>query len=89
MDTATPIFDRLVATVPEVCGSQGPRIGDDSSPRCAQELSHAGMHRGFEGSGYEREAWGEPLMRDTRFVREFTEHLLLHRRQLFLSSSAS
>lgn len=64
----TPIYDRLKSGV---CGSRGPRIGEEGSPRCAKPFGHAGNHQGFEGSGFEREFWGEPIMRDMEFVKDW------------------
>ena len=55
----------------EICGSRGPRIGEEGSPRCARHYGHPGPHRGFEGSGFERELWGDPIMRDMQFVNEY------------------
>lgn len=80
--SSTPLFDLLVATVPSVCGSRGPRIGEDS-PRCAQELDHRGLHRGFDGSGFERETWGDPLSRDLEFARDWENFERAERRRLF------
>ena len=56
----------------EVCGSIGPRIGDEPErPRCAQPLDHDGQHRGFPGSGFEGVQWGAPIMRDEDFARTY------------------
>ena len=56
----------------EVCGSMGPRIGDEPErPRCAQPLDHDGQHRGFPGSGFESVQWGAPIMRDEDFARTY------------------
>ena len=56
----------------EVCGSMGPRIGDEPErPRCAQPLDHDGQHRGFPGSGFESVQWGGPIMRDGDFARTY------------------
>lgn len=76
----TPIFDSLVNAVPEVCGSIGPRIGEEGSPRCAETLGHDGLHHGFEGSGFEREFWGDPLSRDAQFAKDWQEWLANKRR---------
>jgi hypothetical protein len=80
MDT-TPLFTALVTTVPAVCGSRGPRIGE-SAPRCGQELDHSELHRGFKGSGFERETWSGPLMRDAEFAEEYRLFLLQERAAL-------
>jgi hypothetical protein len=55
----------------EVCGSKGPRIANSGKPRCGLYVNHDGLHRGFEGSGFERETWGAPAMRDMEFVNEY------------------
>ena len=56
----------------EVCGSVGPRIGDEPErPRCAQPLDHDGQHRGFPGSGFESVQWGGPIVRDEDFARTY------------------
>ena len=56
----------------EVCGSMGPRIGDEPErPRCAQPLDHDGQHRGFPGSGFESVQWGGPIVRDGDFARTY------------------
>ena len=56
----------------QVCGSRGPRIGQDGQPRCAQWLGHNGEHRGFFGSGFENVTWGDPVLRDVEFVEGWT-----------------
>ena len=60
----------------EVCASRGPILGSEGQPRCAQRLGHPGLHRGFPGSGFEHEFWGDPLMRDTVFASEWSAALL-------------
>ncbi len=45
-----------------LCWSWGPRIGDDTRPVCKQPFGHDGPHRGFDGSGFESETWGGPLL---------------------------
>jgi hypothetical protein len=60
----------------EVCGSRGPRIGEEGTPRCAQPLGHASTHCGYPGSGFERETWGSPEWRDMDFVRDWSERSL-------------
>lgn len=53
----------------EHCGSIGPRIGcNEERPRCGRALGHSGLHRGFDGSGFEREQWGDPLWRDDEWA---------------------
>lgn len=69
----TPIYDKVFKAHFAVCGSTGPRIGEDGSPRCALSLGHVGMHRGFQGSGFEREYWGAPIHRDLQFVRDWAD----------------
>lgn len=78
----TPILDALIANVPLVCGSIGPRIGEDGSPRCAEYLGHSWTHRGFEGSGFESEHWGDPINRDAVFAKDWQEWLAQQRRNL-------
>lgn len=56
-----------------VCGSRGPRIGEEGSPRCAGPLGHDGPHKGFKGSGFENEWWGDPLMRDAKFAADWEQ----------------
>lgn len=59
--------------VPEVkiCGSTGPRIGGSGTPRCGQDIDHDPPHRGFPGSGFEDVTWGDPLMRDLEFAKNY------------------
>lgn len=57
-----------MSVIPEVCGSIGPRIGADGTPRCGLLVDHDLPHRGFSGSGWESVTWGDPLMRDHQFV---------------------
>ncbi len=78
----TPILDALIADVPEVCGSIGPRIGEEGSPRCGEPFGHGDLHRGFPGSGFEREFWGRPLMRDREFAADYREWLAQQRRAM-------
>lgn len=59
-----------VRSLPEVCGSTGPRVGE-TRPRCGGDLDHEGPHRGFPGSGFEDVFWGAPLLRDEAFAREY------------------
>lgn len=55
----------------EPCFSLGPRIGGEGRPLCLKPNYHEGPHRGYEGSGFEREQWGDPKMRDGRLVRDW------------------
>jgi hypothetical protein len=59
------------ATHSAVCGSRGPRIGDEGSPRCAGPLGHATPHRGFRESGFENQRWDDPLWRDREFAADW------------------
>lgn len=81
----TPILDALIAeytAVPEVCGSTGPRIGEDGQPRCAQPLDHIGPHLGFEGSGFESVGWDGPLWRDVEFAEYYRKYLAQQRQRV-------
>lgn len=78
----TPILDALIADVPDVCGSIGPRIGEDGSPRCAEPLNHGDLHRGFEGSGFEHEHWGYPVHRDREFAADWKAWVVQQRRDM-------
>lgn len=56
----------------EPCFSLGPRIGsEDERPLCLQPNYHQGPHRGYQGSGFESQTWGDPKMRDGRLVRDW------------------
>lgn len=79
---STPIFDSLVNAIPEVCGSIGPRIGEEGSPRCGEPLDHGDFHRGFPGSGFENQYWGYPVYRDREFAREYAAWLAKQRADL-------
>lgn len=61
----------LTKTPAAVCGSRGPHIDGQGSPRCAGPLEHPGLHKGFQGSGFEREWWGDPAWRDVEFASEW------------------
>lgn len=78
----TPILDALIADVPLVCGSIGPRIGSEGQPICAEPLTHDGLHHGFEDSGFEHEFWGDPINRDARFAKDWQEWLAHKRRTM-------
>lgn len=71
-DRAERTISRLLLEPVEPCFSRGPRIGsEDERPLCLRPNYHEGPHEGYEGSGFERERWGDPKMRDTMLVREW------------------
>lgn len=76
----TPIYDKIFSERFVVCGSRGPRIGEEGNPRCMQRVGHAGFHRGFKGSGFEHVRWGAPVMRDMQFVEDCRTHKILPER---------
>jgi hypothetical protein len=60
-----------------ICGSIGPRIGEEGTPRCAKGFDHQDLHQGYHGSGFEGEFWGRcDLDRfDLEFAADYERHV--------------
>lgn len=56
----------------EPCYSRGPRIGgEDERPLCLEPNTPEHLHRGYPGSGFDSQTWGNPPYRDADLVREW------------------
>lgn len=45
-----------------ICGSRGPRIGEEGMPVCKRPPNHKGLHRPYESDGWGASmSWGIPL----------------------------